>query len=97
MMIQYSPILYTKILEKYPNIKMGSDKDFITACYVCIRELFDTYPSLNVDQFLTSKFLELKVKFVDELTNLVLIWLKENKKVKPVNDERVKVGKAEKA
>ena len=54
----------------------------MNGCYVCIRELFDTFPALTTDQFCSSKFLELKLKFIDELVNLVLIWLSDNKKGK---------------
>lgn len=74
-MIDYSPLLYAEVLQKFPNIRTSPDKVFLEGCYVCIREFFDTFPQLTIDQFLNSKFLELKVKFIDELVNLVVGWI----------------------
>lgn len=79
-MIEHSPLLEKAIVFKFPNIRAQSDKIFMERCYVLIRELFNTFPSLTIDQFFNNRFLELKVKFIDELVNLVLFWINKNPK-----------------
>ena len=74
-MVEYSPLLYTEILQKFPNIRACPDKPFIEGCYVCIRNILEWIPPLTIDQFLSNKYLEHKLNFVDELINLVVLWI----------------------
>jgi len=57
ILIKFSPYtLFVKVLDYYPTIKDDNDKKFITNLISLARKMFDIDVKIDIDQFLSSKF-----------------------------------------
>ena len=53
-------MLFVKVLDFYPTIKDDNDKKFVTNAIILARKMFDIDVKIDIDQFLSSKFVEKK-------------------------------------
>lgn len=74
LITEYSTSLYREVLGLVPDIRVVNDLKFLEACYLVMRDILQCYPVITVDQFLTPKFLDLKLQFITELSKNVYEW-----------------------
>jgi hypothetical protein len=53
-------VLFVKVLDIYPTIKDDSDRKFVTNVMALARNIFDIDVKIDLEQFLSQKFVEKK-------------------------------------
>jgi hypothetical protein len=83
LITEHSSSLFSEVIEIVPNIRSLSDKKFMDACYLVMRDILECFPVITVEQFLTPKFFDLKLQFIADLAKKVYDWdqLKKSKKI----------------
>lgn len=61
VLVDFSPyVIFVKVLDYFPTIKDDNDKKFVSNVMTLGRKMFDVDVKIDVDQFLSQKFVEKK-------------------------------------
>ncbi len=73
-------MIFVKILDFYPTIKDDNDKKFVTNSMSFGRKMFDLEGKIDVDQFLSQKFVEKKTEWMSQFCRSIHeCYVKESK------------------
>ncbi len=73
-------MVFVKILDFYPTIKDDNDKKFVTNSMSFGRKMFGLEGKIDVEQFLSQKFVEKKTDWLSQFCKSMYEWyVKESK------------------